>query len=228
MSSWVSVKEAAEALGVHPKRIRPLLLDGRLRGELRAGRWLVDRDSVEARKRRPHPPGRPMAPANVWKLLALACADDARSLDVRADSEDLARLRRLLRKYASLEAIAPRLVDRAQLREGRVHPGLLPRIRERLVSSGPHAVPESVPDRVVASDELEGYVKASDYEDLRHLVHDNGRPNVRLHVVDDELWPFRPDASEAPLFVAALDLWESDDERSMRLGRELLSSSLAA
>ena len=42
----LSVPEAAARLGVHPGRVRQLVVDGRLAAEKVGGRWLVDVDAV--------------------------------------------------------------------------------------------------------------------------------------------------------------------------------------
>lgn len=59
MSAWMTVREAAAALGVSDRRIRQMLggdtpeLHGIRVGEGRRGIWLVERQSVEAARNRP-------------------------------------------------------------------------------------------------------------------------------------------------------------------------------
>jgi excisionase family DNA binding protein len=59
MSAWITVKQAAELLGVSDRRIRQMLdsdlpdLHGMRVGEGRRAVWLVNRKSVEAAKNRP-------------------------------------------------------------------------------------------------------------------------------------------------------------------------------
>ena len=48
------------------------------------------------------------------------------------------------------------------------------------------------------------------------------RANVVLRIVEYQLWPFPEGASVAPAAVVAVDLLESEDERSRRAGAELL------
>ena len=48
------------------------------------------------------------------------------------------------------------------------------------------------------------------------------RANLLFRVVEDDLWPFPDEADVAPPAVVAVDLLESDDERSRRAGVELL------
>ena len=48
------------------------------------------------------------------------------------------------------------------------------------------------------------------------------RANVVFRVVEDQSWPFPEGAVVAPPAVVAVDLLESEDERSRRAGAELL------
>ena len=48
------------------------------------------------------------------------------------------------------------------------------------------------------------------------------RANVVFRVVKDQSWPFPEGAAVAPPAVVAVDLLESEDERSRRAGAELL------
>jgi excisionase family DNA binding protein len=58
LSAWISVKEAADRLGVSERRVRQLLdkkiLGGQRIGEGRRGVWLVDSSTVESAKNRPN------------------------------------------------------------------------------------------------------------------------------------------------------------------------------
>jgi hypothetical protein len=53
------------------------------------------------------------------------------------------------------------------------------------------------------------------------LEEDPERPNLLLRVVDDDVWPFEAGTNIAPRPVVAVDLLESDDDRSRRAGLEL-------
>lgn len=66
---WVGVAEAADVLGVDGRQVRHLLAAGDLAGR-RLGRvWLVDAESVRARRRQPRSPGRPLGSAKAWAVL---------------------------------------------------------------------------------------------------------------------------------------------------------------
>jgi len=55
-----------------------------------------------------------------------------------------------------------------------------------------------------------------------------GRPNLFVRVVDDEVWPFPDGALLAPGTVGAVDLLEHADGRSRRAGRAALKWGLGA
>ena len=55
------------------------------------------------------------------------------------------------------------------------------------------------------------------------LDADSDRPNVRLRVVSDHDWPFEAGQRVAPAPVVAVDLLDSDDQRTQRAARELLA-----
>ena len=79
---------------------------------------------------------------------------------------------------------------------------------------------------LVVADRCEAYVRSSQvagFVDCLALDADSDRPNAHLRVVTDEHWPFGSDQRVAPAPVVAVDLFESEDERSRRAGRELLA-----
>lgn len=58
MKGYMSVQEAAEALGVTRGRVAQLILRGQLKAEKIGAYWAVDEESVMERKRNPPPAGR--------------------------------------------------------------------------------------------------------------------------------------------------------------------------
>jgi excisionase family DNA binding protein len=58
MQGYMSVKEAADALGVTRGRVNQLIDAGLLRAEKVGRAWIVDAESVRARAADPPPPGR--------------------------------------------------------------------------------------------------------------------------------------------------------------------------
>jgi hypothetical protein len=77
---------------------------------------------------------------------------------------------------------------------------------------------------LVGGDLMEVYVPARSLDaivDRYALDADAERPNLLLRVVDDSVWPFAAGVKVAPRPVVAVDLLDSDDERSRRAGVEL-------
>jgi len=136
---------------------------------------------------------------------------------------ELSRLRRRLREDG-IDKLAPRLWKRASNRQLRAHPSFLPELREdpRLFPSGVSAASAHGLD-IVESNEVEAYVGA---EHFREVVEDNylepsPNPNVFLHVARSSFIQSCANHEMGPV-VAALDLFEANDERSRRAGSEFL------
>src|SRR6202011_4256903 len=75
MPDLLPVSAAAHELGLHPSRIRALIVSGALAAEKVGGIWLVDRAAVAARNRQPVSAGRPLVPRNAWALLLAASGE---------------------------------------------------------------------------------------------------------------------------------------------------------
>ncbi len=78
---------------------------------------------------------------------------------------------------------------------------------------------------IVGSGPLDAYLKSSDLQAIRDafvMEERSERANVVFRVVEDQFWPFPEGAAVAPPAVVAVDLLESEDERSRRAGTELL------
>lgn len=107
----------------------------------------------------------------------------------------------------------------------RAHPSDLARIgAERgLVRTGVSAAAEHGLD-ISAPGVLELYAPAETAARLvrKYALEPSSSPNVVLHVVDGA-WPFGRDQRVAPGPIAALDLFDADDERTRRAGREYLA-----
>jgi hypothetical protein len=96
-----------------------------------------------------------------------------------------------------------------------------------LVRSGVSAAADHRAD-VLASEFLEAYIPSSQAQDIIErygLNPDAERPNIVLRIVEDAAWPFAGDIRVAPRAVVAVDLLESDDERSRRSGLALAQRS---
>ena len=85
-----STSEAAELLGVSPRRVLALIASGDLQAEKRSGVWLLDEASVERRAGSPRLRGRPkagMRDPSALKALRLKCRDhDVLDFTFRTDA----------------------------------------------------------------------------------------------------------------------------------------------
>jgi hypothetical protein len=223
MPELVSVPEAARELKLNPSRVRSLIADGSLRADKVAGRWLVHSESVAARQREPMPPGRPMAPRNVWAMLLAASGEPF------PDGLDPAvrwRLRQAL-THQGLVAVRGRLERRANVERYWALPGELRALHKSkdIVLSGSSAA-GVLGLELAAPDAIDAYAPASRLTRLvdeygLEEVDEVGQDNVILRVVPDDAWLL--DGREvAPVAAVALDLSFYPDSRSARVGHDLL------
>lgn len=197
-----------------------MIAAGLLDADKIGGRWLVHADSVERRREAQVQPGRLFSARRAWGLLFIAAGMRP---DWLAPSE-LSRLRRRVREV-SLEDLSPRLRSRAVLHGLRAHPSDLPRIAENssLVRAGISAAPQYGVDLAPSAGMLDGYLPAKRLAPLvkKYALQPSPKPNLILRVVQGT-WPFEAGIAMAPAVVVGLDLFESDDPRLRRAGRELL------
>lgn len=218
--SMMGVAEAAGEIGVSPRRVRQMIVDGALDGQ-RVGRvWVIDADQVQLAKRRRPVAGRPWSAGSAWAVLALAGGEDPQLSPVE-------RSRAKKRLAQGLDAIERRLEARAVECWFYAHPGVLARlvVASELVCSGVSAVGSHGVDLVVR-DAAEGYVRSRDVEELVRrfgLDPDADRPNFLMRVVEDGFWPFEAKQRVAGRAVVAVDLLGSADPRSRRAGAELMA-----
>jgi excisionase family DNA binding protein len=222
-ADWLSPAEAADLLGVSPRRVYALIDDGRLRAERVGGRILVHRDSVEARASGAAASGRPFSARRGWALLLLAAGLEP----VGLPSDARSKLRRVLRER-DLWAMRARFGTRAEQRVRRAHASDLARIAAdpAVVRSGVGAAADAGLPLVAPGAPLELYVDAAAAERLidRYRLSPSPRGNVTLRVVPDEVraWLTGP---VAPWPAVALDLAEDADPRSRDVARAALSRS---
>lgn len=214
----LGVVDAAEELGVSPRRLRQLLASSQLFGQ-RVGRsWAIDRaDLLQLRR---GGVGRPWSPASAWAVLELATGRDPELSPV-----ERSRGRKRLADNG-LAGLVGQLRSRSVRRAMYVHPSALNRIgnEAEVVRGGVSSLDEHDVDLIV-SDEAEIYVRASKVAGLmdRYALEPNAdRSNLIVRVVDDDAWPFDEGANVAPWPVVAVDLLDADDERSRRAGLELI------
>ena len=218
---WLSPAEAAELLGVSPRRVYALIDEGRLRGGRVGGRILVHRDEVEARVGGASANGRPFSARRGWALLLLAAGLDP----VGLPSDARSKLRRLLRER-DLWTMRARFATRAERRVLRAHASDLVRIAAdtSVVRSGAGAAADAGLPLVAPGAPLELYVDAATANRLaeRYRLSPSPLGNVTLRVVPDDVraWLSSP---VAPWPAVALDLAEDGDPRSLDVARSALS-----
>lgn len=218
----IDVVGAARELDLDPSRVRALIADGALQADKIGGRWLVQRDSVLARRREPASAGRPMTAHNAWALLL-----DASGEPLPQDMDPVARWRgRQALRHQGLIALRSRLVRRAHVHRLWALPGELRALHanDALVLSGSSAA-GALELELLAPDAVDAYVPA---HRLDALVREYGleaapesRASISLRVVPDDAWVLT-DRRIAPQAAVALDLASYPDPRSARVGMELL------
>lgn len=214
----MNVARAADVLDVSPRRVRQLLESGQLAGQQLGRSWVIDRGDIDRLRR--NGAGRPWSAPSAWAVLELAAGHEPELSPV-----ERSRARRRLADHG-LGGLVEQLRARADRREVYAHPSVLGRVAldDRAVRGGVSAAHEHHADLIV-QDAAEVYVRAGDVVNLVDsyaLDEDVDRPNVILHVVDDEAWPFDSSRQVASWPVVAVDLLDANDERSQRAGRELI------
>jgi hypothetical protein len=222
MAELVSVPDAARELDLDPSRVRSLIVDGSLRADKVAGRWLVHWDSVVARRREPMPPGRPMAAHNAWALLLAASGEP---FPEGLDPATRWRLRQAL-QHQGLVAIRARLERRAQVQRCWALPGELRALRKNkdivlTGSSAAHGLGLAAPDTIdayLSADRLATVIAEHELQQASGV----GEDNVILRAVPMEAW-WLSERESAPIAAVALDLSFYPDSRSARAGHRSLA-----
>lgn len=127
----LSVREAAEHLGVSQRRARTLIAEGRLAAQKLGGRWEISRSAVQNRVADGAFPVRPMSPRSFDMLLERlrSMVDTAQEGRLRADAVERLRVERRLQQLRS--AAEPARLLRAWSR------GLWPKPEIRWVAPDP-------------------------------------------------------------------------------------------
>lgn len=217
--SLMGSADASRELGVSDRRVRQMLVDGRLRGERIGRSWAINSDAVQKAAMSRVGPGRPWSEASAWRLLAAVDGDEP-------DGSPSQRSRARARSRVGVEPFVGQLANRARRHQYYGHPSVLGELMDRpgVVVSGVSAL-----DRhgiaLIAANQAEGYVRVSllaGLVDRYALDVEADRFNVLLRAVSDENWPFADHQQHASAAVVAIDLLEAADQRSRRAGRELL------
>lgn len=221
MEDYVSIADGAKTLGLSESRVRALAESGKFRAQKVAGRWLLDKGSVNKRSLENHPSGRPLEPHNAWALLLEASGMVPEGIDPAVRS----RLRRALRS-SGLEGMEPRLAKRANVRHYFAHPGELSHLAEDpiLVLSGVSAAAHAGAD-VLSGAEADGYLEVPKLDEFvkNHALAESGsRGNVTLRLVPEGSWYFLRGLRFAPTAAVGIDLSEDADPRLSDAGKAVL------
>ncbi|WP_396908159.1 helix-turn-helix domain-containing protein [Mycolicibacterium sp.] len=226
MDEFLSVPEAAHALGRSERRIRAMIADGVLPAQRVLGRWAVPSDAVEGFASRAG--GRPLSQRSAWAVLRLlAGGASAQSIPARLR----ARTQSLLAEPDPERKLRSWMAARGRPVRVWAPPVALDGLGgdDRVVVSGDRAVRD-----LESGSTLRAYVGADDVEnvirDHRCLAAGNRSPNVTLWAVDDlSAVPRSPsDVRRVAAPVAALDLVENGDPRAARVGRQILTAALGS
>jgi excisionase family DNA binding protein len=227
LAAAMSVREAASLLGVDPRQVRRLVVEGVLPATRMGNQWLVDRSAVAARAQEVQGPGRPLSPRGAWALLdmldgrrsALPAGEAgrlrarARAVDPRATPRRwriwLSRRARPEFFAADADALADLLAD--------------PRIARGAASVRHSAVPPG--GRVMAGG-AELYVPAAEAARIidEYSLLPSNRPNLVIRIPSLDSWPLPAGSGDVPPSVEAADLLDARDSRSVQAGAALLAA----
>ncbi|HET9720079.1 MAG TPA: helix-turn-helix domain-containing protein [Solirubrobacteraceae bacterium] len=219
----LSVRQAADRLGVSPAAVRLRIAGGELPAVKLGRDWRVDEREVLRLARRGDGAGRPLSAAMAWAVLLLASGDQPAADRLAGAPRYRARARQWLREHP-LADYADRLRERARREVYDAHPSELRALRER---SDVLLTGASAADVVglLGASAVEFYAPAArrDAVVAEHALM-AGPGAVTVRWVPDEVWA-ELDAAErvAPRAAALVDLLESEDPRARREGARALA-----
>ncbi len=196
-----------------------MLTDGTLVGHRVGNGWVIEERAIRAAAASRRPAHRPWTASSAWSVLALADG-----IEPRCNPYERSRAKRRL--AVGLPNLLDRLGSRARRLTFYTHPATRDRIAVQpgVVRTAASTSPEHALG-LVGSGPLEADLKSSDLQAIRDsfvIEERYERANLVFRVVEDQMWPFAKGTRVAPPAVVAVDLLESDDERSRRAGNELL------
>lgn len=233
----ITVRDAAERLGVGEPRVRQLLVSGDIAGRRLGRMWMVSAESVAQLQQRNRPPGRPLGPHRAWGLLDLLAGGEALWLPPSARSQLKAGLVRLAE--AGPDQWRAALRGRNEVMRCQAHPAAIPRLisRDGVLPAGVAVLPGRRFDLTVSPRDIDqAYVDPARWSAMsRALAIRVAGPGNRalasnLTVFLPRIgWPLAG-RDELPDSVLAADLLESAEPRVVRAGaarlNELLSETL--
>lgn len=200
-------------MGVSRRRVEELVRTGVLHAERGGWEWVLSPEAVRrVRHNLATSAGRPMRAATAWTVLTT----DLIQVASRHDRVELDSLRRRLRA-------------RARHLEMYIHPSLLEEVRSdpQTVVGGRDAAEEAGVS-VGTTDEVHAYVTSSDADRIiagTAARLEPERPDLHLHVVTDDAWPFAPRQRFTSPWIAWLDLEDERDRAAQMLLEALLRQS---
>lgn len=225
----ISVREAADELGVSPSAIHHLIAQGQVRASRFAGRVVVDPDHLRQVHAAARPTGRPFSPVASWVLLRLLAGQHPGAIPPAR----LSQLRHHLR-FDDPHDLAGRLRRRAGPSYWYVHPSLVGDLTAEpdCVLAGRSAAERVGADLVGDGGPLEVYLAPAVADRLRHKYAADldaavGVANAVVREVEPGRVPeHEPGVAAAP--VVALDLIESGEARAIGAGWSLWNDRLDA
>jgi excisionase family DNA binding protein len=225
-ASLLSVRDAAERLGISPAAVRQHIASGQLPAVQRGRSWWLEGRVVERMARQQPGSGRYLSPEMAWAVLLLASGHDDAAEKAAGRDRYWSRVRTWLRDHPLVEH-APRLRARAKVEEFDGHPAELKRVLERpdVLATGVSA--GDVVGLVGPAAAIELYAPIGHREAIvnRHALMP-GAGLVRIRWVPDALWPLLTGDGNrrAPRAAVLLDLLEADEPRARREAARALRS----
>lgn len=220
----ISVREAADALGISPAAVRHKITSGSLAAIKQGRDWRLDERVVLGLARQPTRAGRPLSPEMAWAVLLYASGNPAAAARMFDHPRYRARAQSWLRDHP-LPEHAARLRSRARSERFNIHPAEVPRLleRENVTRSG-LSVPGAL-GLVGGSEAVEAYAPESAREDIvdDHALQP-GDGSVLLRWVPGSVWARLPHTQSVPLAVVLVDLLDSDDPRVRREAGKTLAA----
>ncbi len=221
----LSVREAAERLGVSPAAVRLRIAAGDLPAVKLGRDWRLDEREVLRLVRRGNGSGRPLSPAMAWAVLLLASGDSSRADRLAVAPRYRARARKWCREHPLAENAA-RLRERGRRELFEAHPSELARLRNRahVLLTGASAADTVGLVGEAQAVELYAPVAKRDPIIAEHALLAGGG-DVTVRWVPDDVWRALDSAGHiAPRAAVLVDLLESEDPRARReAGRALAS-----
>ena len=225
----LSVREAADKLGVSPSAIRHLIAQGQVRASMFAGRVVVDPTHLHQVQASGRPVGRPFSPSTSWAILNLLAGQELESVTASRRSQ----LRRHLR-IDEPQDLAGRLRKRAVRAFWFVHPSLHNDLatEPESVLGGQSAAERVSADLAGQGGPLEIYLPSTAADQCARKYAADAEVAVRSANVVVRKVEFGPVPQHAPGVAAApvvaLDLIESGNARAVGAGWRLWDAQIDA